>query len=188
LTKHCIKFKILDYKPPPPPPSPHSILVATTTRAMKETCDLFCDILLWWKVEFDDHLQQDAFQTVIANPYTLPGNIHYANGWKFLQRLIWCEESRLVRNKVCFVSFNFTMWSWRDDLLERCITSKDGYNSYHYECIEKQTCHTLNKLFVVGHKHKDLASPIQPSGKVLLSFPKIYCKWKKYYYHASLLQ
>jgi hypothetical protein len=39
--------------------------------------------------------------------------------------------------------------------------SNDGYNSYHYECIEKQTCHTLNKLFVVGRKHKDLASPIQ---------------------------
>jgi len=55
------------------------------------------------------------------------------------------------------------MWSWRDDLPERCITSKDEYNSYHYECIEKQICHTLNKLFVVGHKHKDLASPIQPN-------------------------
>ncbi len=36
-----------------------------------------------------------------------------------------------------------------------------GYNSYHYECIEKQTCHTLNKLFIVDRKHKDLASPIQ---------------------------
>jgi hypothetical protein len=44
----------------------------------------------------------------------------------------------------------------------RCaLQSKDAYNSYHYECIEKQTCHTLTKLFIVGCNHKDLASPIQ---------------------------
>ncbi len=90
-----------------PAPPPHSLLVATTTRAMKETCDFFIDTVLRWKVEFDDHLQQDAFQIAIANPCTLLGSIHYANGWKFLQRLIWCEESRLGRNEVCSTSSNF---------------------------------------------------------------------------------
>ncbi len=34
--------------------------------------------------------------------------------------------------------------SWRDDLLGKCIRSKDAYSSYHYQCIERQMGHTQN--------------------------------------------
>lgn len=66
---------------------------------------------------------------------------------------------------------------WRDDLLERCIASKDAYNSYHYKCIEKQTSHTLNKLFIVKCKIKIWLHPSnKASVKVLLASSNIYSK------------
>ncbi len=98
--------------------------------------------------------------------------------------------SYLYQTKWHELNIDCRMKSWRDDLVERCITSKNAYNSYHYECIEKQTCHILNKQFIIGCKHKDLASPIQQG------------KWKSFvglfkclfqireinYHHSSLVQ
>jgi hypothetical protein len=133
------------------------------------------------------HSSQNSTYIIIFNNKNMFNDFWHAS-LLFLGKKLYV--SYLYHTKWHQLNIDCTMKSLRDDLLERCITSKDAYNSYHYECIEKQTCHTLNKLFIVKCKHKDLASPIQ-QGKCksfVGLFKYLFQIIEINYHHSSLVQ
>lgn len=95
-----------------------------------------------------------CFTTYVLSIHKMIPLLEYSKKKVIVQQLLTCFLCAPWKN--LYISYFLikahaitTQWlcakrSWRDDLLGKCIRSKDAYNSYHFQCIERQMGHMQN--------------------------------------------